>query len=198
MASPTRREPVKQSVHFGAKGSPRIGCRGESRLLHFDGCIRHGKSPSMSMVACHLGRHTLHAQARGRIDADQTFGRRAGWLTDRGHYRTASRAAPQAPNSAAPQHDPQHRPAGHVLDAGQQLGLGGPAAAAVMAHAVQAAGVRNLRGIARVLARWDGPSACYPVRTSRGSAVAEEITSLQLRHRCSHPVALVGPPGELA
>jgi hypothetical protein len=104
----------------------------------------------------------------------------------------------QAPNSAAPQYDPQHRPAGRVLDAGQQLGLGGPAAAAVMAHAVQAAGVRNLRAIVGVLLRWDGPSACYPVRTSRDSAVAEEITSLQLRHRCSHPVALVGPPGELA
>ena len=41
--------------------------------------------PSMSMVACHLGRHTLHAQVRGRIDADQTSGRRAGWLT---HSRT--------------------------------------------------------------------------------------------------------------
>ena len=108
---------------------------------------------------------------------------------------TLNRVEPrQSPNSAAP----PHRPAGRLLDAGQQLGLGGPAAAAVMAHAVQAAGVCNLRDIAGVLARWDGPSACYPVRTSRGSAVAEEITSLQLRHRCSHPVALVGPPGELA
>ena len=153
--------------------------------------------PSMSMVACHLGRHTLHAQVRGRIDADQTSGRRARWLTLRAHAVTihdrvsspdpfrASRPVsgrlgrrqrclcdPQGrirgrsvtalssrlwrpvsrvigdrghtePRRAAPipEFSRSAAPAGRsLLDAGQQLGLGGPAAAAVMAHAVQAAG----------------------------------------------------------
>ena len=148
------------------------------------------------MPAISAGTHCTLRHAAALMQIKRLGGVLGGSLTG---ATTELRREPhhQAPNSAAPQHDPQHRPAGHVLDAGQQLGLGGPAAAAVMAHAVQAAGVRNLRGIARVLARWD-PSACYPVGTSRGSAVAEEVASLQLRHRCSDPVALVGPPGELA
>jgi hypothetical protein len=59
----------------------------------------------------------------------------------------AARAAPGRPalpaglwgsaRSAVDQHDPAHRAAGHALDAGEQFRLPCPAAAAVVAHALE-------------------------------------------------------------
>ena len=43
----------------------------------------------------------------------------------------------RAEASPAPQHDPAHRPTADALDAGDQLRLPCPAAAAVVAHALK-------------------------------------------------------------